>query len=144
LDLGTEPHKDSDASTNQQFFEQYTQISITRLNDGSYCAKLPWRENRPPLPSNYSVCLQITGCLAKCLAQTPGLLQLMTASYKIKFIEGSLSRWTYLIQKKENSITSHITVYRRTLLLHPSESCMIVAATNLEAVLSSMTVYHSA
>jgi len=72
---GTEPHKDSILNENQQFLKHY-QNSIIQLNDKSYCAKLPWKEHHPPLPSNYNICLQRVHSLAKLLAQTPGMLQL--------------------------------------------------------------------
>ena len=73
---GTESQKDNMLNANQQFLEHYSQHSITWLNDESYCARLPWKEHHPPLPSNYNVCLQRALSPSKRLAQTPGLLQI--------------------------------------------------------------------
>ena len=95
---GTEPHKDSVLSTNQQFLKHYSKNSITQLNDKSYCAKLPWKEHHPPLPSNYNICLQRVRSLAKRLAQTPGMLQLYDG-----VIQDQVCRW--FIERVDISIT---------------------------------------
>ena len=40
------------------FLRQYQVSSLSRREDGAYVAKFPWREDRPPLPSNFAVCRQ--------------------------------------------------------------------------------------
>ena len=52
--------------------------SVTRLNDGSYMVKFPWKDDHAPLPSNFQVCGQRTRSLAHRLIQTPTLMK----SYK--------------------------------------------------------------
>ncbi len=39
--------------------EQYQQTSI-EYTDGRYCAKLPWKLDHPPLPSNYEITMRRT------------------------------------------------------------------------------------
>ena len=47
--LGISPTKESPNT----FIEQYKANSIEQLPDGSYSARFPWKENHPPLPSNF-------------------------------------------------------------------------------------------
>jgi len=49
---------------------------ITCQQDGSYSLKFPWKENHPPLPTNYNVCSRRTHSLARRLAQTPESLKM--------------------------------------------------------------------
>ena len=49
--------------------------SVTRLNDGSYMVKFPWKDDHAPLPSNFQVCERRTRSLARRLIQTPTLLK---------------------------------------------------------------------
>ena len=58
------------------FLEQYQKSCIKRDNDGAYCVKFPWKHNHPPLPSNYTICKNITNSLARRLSQDPELLHL--------------------------------------------------------------------
>lgn len=61
--------KDSD-----HFMDTYMN-SITRLNDGSYMVKFPWKDEHAPLPSNYHVCERRTRSLARKLIHTPNLMK---------------------------------------------------------------------
>ena len=58
-----------------QFLKSYCESHITRQDDGTYCASLPWKPEHPPLPDNFSMCQKRTRSLAYRLAQSPGLLQ---------------------------------------------------------------------
>ena len=49
--------------------------SLTRLNDGSYMVKFPWKDDHAPLPSNLQVCERRTRSLAHRLIQTPNLIK---------------------------------------------------------------------
>ena len=69
---GTTPSKEEPG---KQFLRSYIQFSITCQPDGSYSLRFPWRENHPPLPSNYSVCERRTRSLARRLARTPDILR---------------------------------------------------------------------
>ena len=88
---GTDPQADKGMNTNQQFLETYSKRYITRLEDGSYCARFPLKDNHPPLPSNYKTCWQRTRSLARRLTQTPDLLKLydgiITYQHRRGFIE---------------------------------------------------------
>ena len=85
---GTEPQKKDSTNADQKFLETYSQNYITRLEDGSYCARFPWKGNHPPLPSNFSNCQQRTRSLAHRLAQTPNLLQLYDSVIKDQLQRG--------------------------------------------------------
>ena len=39
------------------------------MPDGSYSAKFPWKEDSPPLPSNYGNCARRTRAMVRRLAQ---------------------------------------------------------------------------
>ncbi|XP_065888506.1 uncharacterized protein [Dysidea avara] len=62
-------------SSDKTFLEQYSSTHITRQDDGSYSAMFPWKDDRPPLPDNYTVCQERTQSLVHRLAQMPGMLQ---------------------------------------------------------------------
>ena len=57
------------------FLEWYQQSSIRRDSDGAYCVKFPWKQDHPFLPSNYTICKNITRSLASRLSQDPELLR---------------------------------------------------------------------
>ena len=59
----------------KQFLRSYMQSSIIRQSDGSYNLRFPWKEDHPPLPSNFSVCEKRLRSLAGQLAHTPDILQ---------------------------------------------------------------------
>ena len=62
-------------NSDKHFLEEYSQHSITCLPDGSYCAKFPWKENHPQLPTNSAICRKRARSLAFRMSQTPDLLQ---------------------------------------------------------------------
>ena len=62
-------------NSNKHFLEEYSQYTITPLPDGSYCAKFPWKENHPQLPTNSAICRRRARSLAFRLSQTPDLLK---------------------------------------------------------------------
>ena len=59
----------------ESFLQHYQRSSITRMSDGSYSTKFPWKEHSPTLPSNYSNCARHTRAMVRHLAQTPSLLK---------------------------------------------------------------------
>ena len=138
---GTEPHKDSVLSANQQFLKHYSKNSITRLNGKSYYAKLPWKEHHPPLPSNY-VCLRVRS-LTKRLAQTPGMLQLYDGVIQDQVHRGFIE-WVDISNTPNTGKVHYIPHHcvKKNSATTP-EWYMIVAAANPEVILLSMTVYHS-
>jgi len=69
-------HKGRMTHADQQFLKKYSQNYIIHLNNRLYCARFPWKEDHPPLSSNYNTCWQKTCSLTHHLAQTPNLLQL--------------------------------------------------------------------
>ena len=69
----TQPPADT---TDQNILDQYQQCHIRQEDDGAYCVKFPWKQEQPPLPSNYTVCTKKTRSLVRKLSQDPDLLQL--------------------------------------------------------------------
>ncbi|XP_065917547.1 uncharacterized protein [Dysidea avara] len=64
------------AEVENEFLERYQQSCIRREEDGAYRVKFPWKQEYPPLPSNYAVCKNKTRSLARKLSHTPELLHL--------------------------------------------------------------------
>ena len=71
--IGTEIEKNVD----KKFLDDYLEHCITRLQDGSYCARLLWKEGHPSLLSNFNICWRRTRSLAYQLSQTPETLHIM-------------------------------------------------------------------
>ena len=66
----------STMDADDSFMKAYMQSSIKRQLDGALSLKFPWKDDHPPLPSNFSICEKRTRCLAQRLAKTPELLQM--------------------------------------------------------------------
>ena len=64
----------TEVDNQESFLQHYQRSSITRMSDGSYSAKFPWKEDFPTLPSNYGSCARRTRAMVRRLAQTPSLL----------------------------------------------------------------------
>ena len=62
--------------SDNHFLKDYMQSNIKRQPDGALSLKFPWKEDHPPLPSNFSICAKRTRSLAKRLAKTPELLSM--------------------------------------------------------------------
>ena len=60
---------------NNAFLQQYMENHISVWTDGAYSLCFPWREDHPPLPSNYTICSKQTRPLTHQLAKTPELLK---------------------------------------------------------------------
>ena len=69
--IGTNTHK-----PNISFLNKYQSTSLSQNKEGAYVAKFPWKDNRPFLPSNYSVAQKCTRALLSKMRKTPDLLQL--------------------------------------------------------------------
>ncbi|XP_065896204.1 uncharacterized protein [Dysidea avara] len=73
------------------FLDSYITNSVERLNDGSYCARFPWKDSHPPLPTNFSTSAHRTRSLARKLALNPSLLtkysDILTDQERRGFIE---------------------------------------------------------
>ena len=65
----TTPHQNQ----NTEFLQIYLSTKVSTQPDGSYCPKFPWKDNHPPLPSNYNICAKRTRSMAYRLAKTPTL-----------------------------------------------------------------------
>ena len=90
-------------SADKKFLEDYSQTSITRQSNGSYCARFPWKSSHPPLPTNYNICWKRTCSLAHRLSQTPGLLQTYNSIICDQLDRGFIER----VYTPENVIRSH-------------------------------------
>ena len=56
------------------FLDSYVVGSVECLDDGSYCARFPWKDSHPPLRMNFSTSAHRTRALARKLALNPSLL----------------------------------------------------------------------
>jgi len=56
------------------FLTQYQQFCITRESDGPNSVQFPWKEDHPPLTTNYQICKNITRSLVRRLGQNQELL----------------------------------------------------------------------
>jgi hypothetical protein len=66
--MGISPNCDDTDKTDN--FREYQQSSI-EFKNGSYTAKLPWKPEHPPLPSNYDVSKKRTENMIKRLQKEP-------------------------------------------------------------------------
>ena len=62
-----------------KYLQQYMDTHISSQPGGAYSLKFPWKNNHPPLPSNYAVCARRTRSMVHRLAKTPTLLQMYGA-----------------------------------------------------------------
>ena len=73
------------------FLDSYITNSVERLNDGPYCARFPWKDSHPPLPTNFSTCAHHTRLLARKLTLNLPLLtkysDILTDQERRGFIE---------------------------------------------------------
>ncbi len=94
-------------------FENYRDTHL-RFENGTYTASLPWREDHPPLPSNYAICRARTRAMVRRL--TPDMLgvynRIIGEQLESKFIsrvnDGDKLRGHYLPHhpvKKESETT---------------------------------------
>ena len=151
---GTQPTtKDS----NEQFLQSYINSNITCQPDGSYSLRSPWKENRPPLPTNYNVCNRRTRSLARRLAQTPQIFKLyndiITEQLSRGFIERIPSTHStkdvhYIPHhpvKKDSPTTPVRIVYNcscRQSQNHPSlNDCLLIGPTLLNDMCSMLLRY---
>ncbi|XP_052238434.1 uncharacterized protein LOC127849725 [Dreissena polymorpha] len=57
-----------------EYLQNY-QNNFISFSDGKYCAKLPWKQYHPSLPSNYGVAMRRTEATIKRLSEDPFILQ---------------------------------------------------------------------
>ena len=69
---GTSSVSESPDST--PLIQSYIDSHISRLPDGTYIAKFPWKPDHPALPTNFTLCEQRTRSLINKLSQSPELL----------------------------------------------------------------------
>lgn len=76
----------------EQFVQNYSSSSISRCSDGSYMARFPWKEQHPPLPTNFNICKRRTHSLVRRLSQTPQLLSKYAAIIADQLQRGFIER----------------------------------------------------
>ena len=69
--IGTHSGQSSSA-----FLNTYQTSSISQLPNGTHCAKFPWKEDKPYLPSNFNICQRRTKALLTKFKLNPELLNL--------------------------------------------------------------------
>jgi len=58
------------------FLSKFQESSITQEKDGGYTVKFPWKQDHPPLPTNFAIAERRTRSLARKLKQAPELLEM--------------------------------------------------------------------
>ena len=86
-------------TNDKNFLTEYAQTSISRQPDGSYCAKLPWKANHSPLPTNREICKKRAQSLVNRLSQSPQLLQTYDGIIREQVTRG-------FIEKVQNNLDS--------------------------------------
>ena len=76
----------------EQFFQNYSSTAISRCADGSYMARFPWKEQHPPLPTNFNISQKRTTSLVRRLAQTPHMLSTYDAIISDQLKRGFIER----------------------------------------------------
>ena len=76
----------------EQFVQNYSSSSICQCTDGSYMARFPWKEQHPPLPTNFNICKRRTHSLVRRLSQTPQLLSTYGAIIADQLRRGFIER----------------------------------------------------
>ena len=79
-------------SADAEFLQQYINTKISLQPDGSYSLKFPWKDNHPPLPSNYDICARRTRSMAYRLAKTPHLLAMYGMIIKEQEMRGFIEQ----------------------------------------------------
>ena len=87
--VGTDAIKQAVDST---FLCTYQQSSITQTPEGMYVARFPWKEDKPFLPSNITICKKRTTTLLQKLKQTPDLLNIYDNIIKDQEKRGFIER----------------------------------------------------
>ena len=87
--VGTDTTKQA---VNSTFLHAYQQSSITQTPEGMYVARFPWKEDKPFLPSNFSICQKRTATLLQKLQQSPDLLNIYDNIIKDQEERGFIER----------------------------------------------------
>ena len=70
--MGTNATPNNDI--NKKFLTDYFNTHVGHQPNGSYCARLPWKPDYPPLQTNCEISWKRTQSLVNRLTQTPTLL----------------------------------------------------------------------
>ena len=79
-------------NADSEFLQQYINTKISLQPDGSYSLRFPWKDNHPPLPSNYTICARRTRSMAYRLAKTPHLLEMYGTIIKEQEMRGFIEK----------------------------------------------------
>jgi len=79
-------------SMDSAFLQSYQQSSITQASEGPYIAWFPWKENKPHLPSNITICKKRTQTLVNKLRKLLKFYKSTTKSLRSRKNVGSLNR----------------------------------------------------
>ncbi|XP_077866221.1 uncharacterized protein LOC144353806 [Saccoglossus kowalevskii] len=90
-------HKEHSRQTD---FEEFKENNLTRTRDDKYVASLPWKEDHPPLPTNFNICQACTRSMVRRLS--PELLH----TYN-EIISDQLSRGFIEKIKEDNPEEGH-------------------------------------
>ena len=95
-------------AVDSSFLRTYQQSSITQSPEGMYVAKFPWKEDKPYLPSNITICTKRTTSLLQKLKQTPDLLNIYDNIIKDQEKRGFIER----VDDDDSTENSHYLPHR--------------------------------
>ena len=85
--IGTNP-----ILSNGAFLRSYQSKNISQIPNGTYIARFPWKEDKPYLPSNLTICTRRTKSLVTKLRRHPELLKLYDSIIKEQERRGFIER----------------------------------------------------
>ena len=103
--IGTNP-----TQSNGTFLRSYQSNNISQMPDGTYIARFPWKEPKPYLPSNLTICTRRTKSLVTNLRRHPELLKLYDSIIKEQERRGFIERVDIALNTSDVHYLSHHAV----------------------------------
>ena len=103
--IGTNP-----TQSNGTFLRFYQSNNISQMPDGTYIARFSWKEPKPYLPSNLTICTRRTKSLVRNLRRHPELLKLYDSIIKEQERRGFIERVDIALNTSDVHYLSHHAV----------------------------------
>ena len=117
--MGTNAAPNNDI--NKKFLTDHSNTHVSRQPNGSYCGRLPWKPDHPPLPTNRQICWKRTQYLINRLTQTPTLLEtynnIIMDQLNRKFIEK-------VTDTNDNPHKTHYILCQEEFYYHADTHCL--------------------
>ncbi|XP_070537449.1 uncharacterized protein [Ptychodera flava] len=107
--LGIKENYNADI-TNNGWFEKYRETHLERSSEGQYIASLPWREDHPPLPTNFEIANLRTRSMVRRLE--PELRHKYDDIIMDQVAKGFISKMDNADQSKGHYLTQQLAVMK--------------------------------